>query len=60
MSGAVLLLELPGGDTVGLAFPTVDAARAWEDAAEAAGTLNAEVRGCVRLVTRNELSKETR
>lgn len=48
---AVLLFERDG-ETVGIRFPSVEDARAWEDAqgADIPGT----VVGCVRLVTRRE------
>lgn len=57
MSGVVLLLELPTGDLVAVAFPTIDEARAWEDIHEDLGDLPGTVRGVVSLVTRGEVSK---
>ena len=48
---AVLLVEVRG-ETVGVRFPDMEAARAWEDAREEDSFLS--VVGCVRLVSRAE------
>lgn len=47
---AVLLVETSSGETVAVRFPSVDAAREWEDAHEGALT----VVGAPRLVSRKE------
>ena len=53
MSGYVLLVETPD-EWVAVAFPTVEAARAWEDDHEE--DLPGIVRGVARLVTRQEVT----
>lgn len=50
MSGVVLLIEVREAEVLAVAFPTTEAARAWEDQHET----EFQARGVVRLVTRTE------
>ena len=54
MAGVVLLVETPD-EWLAVAFPTREAARAWEDDHEA--DLAGIVRGVARLVTRGEVTE---
>lgn len=53
MSGYVLLVDT-GNEALAVAFPTLDAARAWED--EHVEDLDGTVLGVARLVTRQEVT----
>jgi hypothetical protein len=53
---AILLVETAEGDTVGVRFPDMDAARDWEDK----HPFDVQGVGCVRLVTRTQALQESR